>query len=61
MCVSLVNYCSIDITFCGDWAGNSYATSGCPGTCPDRLKDPANFDVCLLTVHCDAVLTYSHM
>ncbi|GJE86093.1 glycoside hydrolase family 16 protein [Phanerochaete sordida] len=32
-----------DITFCGDWAGNSYATSGCPGTCPDRLMDPANF------------------
>ncbi|TCD71508.1 hypothetical protein EIP91_008889 [Steccherinum ochraceum] len=33
-----------DITFCGDWAGNSYATSGCPGTCPDRLMDPTNFD-----------------
>ncbi|KAH7883608.1 concanavalin A-like lectin/glucanase domain-containing protein [Phlebopus sp. FC_14] len=32
-----------DITFCGDWAGNSYATSGCPGTCADRLMDPANF------------------
>ncbi|KAI0322328.1 glycoside hydrolase family 16 protein [Amylostereum chailletii] len=35
---------AIDITFCGDWAGNSYATSGCPGTCPDRLVDPSNFD-----------------
>ncbi|THU98358.1 hypothetical protein K435DRAFT_661045 [Dendrothele bispora CBS 962.96] len=33
-----------DITFCGDWAGNSYATSGCPGTCADRLKDPSNFE-----------------
>jgi len=32
-----------DITFCGDWAGNSYATSGCPGTCSDRLMNPANF------------------
>jgi hypothetical protein len=32
-----------DITFCGDWAGNSYATSGCPGSCTDRLMDPANF------------------
>ncbi|KAI9445170.1 glycoside hydrolase family 16 protein [Lactarius indigo] len=32
-----------DITFCGDWAGNSYATSGCPGTCSDRLVDPTNF------------------
>jgi len=32
-----------DITFCGQWAGNSYATSGCPGTCPQRLVDPTNF------------------
>ncbi|KAJ8584331.1 glycoside hydrolase family 16 protein [Rhizopogon salebrosus TDB-379] len=32
-----------DITFCGDWAGNSYATSDCPGTCQDILMDPANF------------------
>ncbi|KAF9484920.1 glycoside hydrolase family 16 protein [Pholiota conissans] len=32
-----------DITFCGDWAGNSYATSGCPGTCAERLMDPTNF------------------
>ncbi|KAI0067689.1 hypothetical protein BV25DRAFT_1846837 [Artomyces pyxidatus] len=32
-----------DITFCGDWAGNSYATSGCPGTCADHLMDPTNF------------------
>ncbi|KAG6813272.1 hypothetical protein H0H92_012686 [Tricholoma furcatifolium] len=33
-----------DITFCGDWAGNSYATSGCPGTCEETLMDPSNFD-----------------
>ncbi|KAJ3576674.1 hypothetical protein NP233_g285 [Leucocoprinus birnbaumii] len=32
-----------DITFCGDWAGNSYASTNCPGTCADRLMDPANF------------------
>ncbi|KAG6335282.1 hypothetical protein ID866_3811 [Astraeus odoratus] len=32
-----------DITFCGDWAGNSYSTSGCPGTCEEVLMDPANF------------------
>jgi len=32
-----------DITFCGDWAGNSYATSGCPGTCSNILMDPTNF------------------
>ncbi|KAJ3576667.1 hypothetical protein NP233_g284 [Leucocoprinus birnbaumii] len=33
----------LNITFCGDWAGNSYATSGCPGTCAERLQDPSNF------------------
>lgn len=32
-----------DITFCGDWAGNSYATSGCPGTCENTLMVPTNF------------------
>jgi len=41
---NFVNHSIIfDITFCGDWAGNSYATSGCPGTCSDRLIDPSNF------------------
>ncbi|KAH6910653.1 family 16 glycosyl hydrolase [Coprinopsis sp. MPI-PUGE-AT-0042] len=34
----------INITFCGDWAGNSYASSGCPGSCPERLMDPKNFE-----------------
>ena len=35
-----------DITFCGDWAGNSYATTpGCSGTCQDHLMDPSNFVV----------------
>ncbi|KAF9241361.1 glycoside hydrolase family 16 protein [Melanogaster broomeanus] len=29
----------------GDWAGNSYATSGCPGTCADRLMDPSELRV----------------
>jgi len=32
-----------DITFCGDWAGTSYISSGCPGTCSDRIIDPTNF------------------
>ncbi|KAI5124643.1 hypothetical protein M0805_004252 [Coniferiporia weirii] len=33
-----------DITFCGDWAGNTYATTpGCTGTCEDHLQDPTNF------------------
>ncbi|KIY71643.1 glycoside hydrolase family 16 protein [Cylindrobasidium torrendii FP15055 ss-10] len=33
-----------DITFCGDWAGNSYANTNCPGTCSQRIMDPANFE-----------------
>ncbi|CAK5280537.1 unnamed protein product [Mycena citricolor] len=41
---NFVNHSIIfDITFCGDWAGNSYATSGCPGSCTTRLMDPTNF------------------
>jgi len=33
-----------DITFCGDWAGNSYATfKSCPATCEERLMEPVNF------------------
>jgi len=32
-----------DITFCGDWAGNSYSTTDCPGTCDVQLQNPANF------------------
>lgn len=32
-----------DITFCGDWAGNTYNSSGCPGTCAEVLLNPANF------------------
>ncbi|KAH7909590.1 glycoside hydrolase family 16 protein [Hygrophoropsis aurantiaca] len=36
----------INLTFCGDWAGNSavYAASGCPSTCIDYVDDnPAAF------------------
>lgn len=33
-----------DITLCGGWAGDQYASSGCPGTCSDRIMNPANFD-----------------
>ena len=32
-----------DITLCGDWAGNAYASSGCPGTCAQAVADPTNF------------------
>lgn len=28
-----------DLTLCGDWAGNTYATSGCPGTCVDYVNN----------------------
>ena len=31
--------------YVGDWAGNDYATSGCPGTCAERIMDPSNFNV----------------
>ncbi|KAF9044712.1 glycoside hydrolase family 16 protein [Hymenopellis radicata] len=42
---NFVNHSVIfDITFCGDWAGNSYATTTCPGTCAERLMDPSNFE-----------------
>ncbi|KAJ7630965.1 glycoside hydrolase family 16 protein [Roridomyces roridus] len=46
-CDPLTNFVNhsivFDITFCGDWAGNSYATSGCPGSCSTHLMDPTNF------------------
>ncbi|GLB41674.1 putative glycoside hydrolase family 16 protein [Lyophyllum shimeji] len=32
-----------DTTFCGDWAGATYASAGCPGTCAERVADPKNF------------------
>jgi len=28
-----------DLTFCGDWAGNVYSTSGCPGNCTDFVDN----------------------
>ncbi|EPT04304.1 hypothetical protein FOMPIDRAFT_159190 [Fomitopsis schrenkii] len=47
-CDPLTNFINhsiiFDITFCGDWAGNDYATSGCPGTCAQRIMDPSNFN-----------------
>ncbi|PFH49583.1 glycoside hydrolase family 16 protein [Amanita thiersii Skay4041] len=29
----------INLTFCGDWAGNVYSQSGCPGTCVDYVNN----------------------
>ncbi|TFK34565.1 concanavalin A-like lectin/glucanase domain-containing protein [Crucibulum laeve] len=39
------NYHTIvfDITFCGDLGTGSYELAGCPGTCEERIMDPANF------------------
>ncbi|CAM0140376.1 hypothetical protein VKS41_006384 [Umbelopsis sp. WA50703] len=36
----------VDLTFCGDWAGNVYSTSGCPGSsCQDYVQNnPSAFD-----------------
>lgn len=33
----------IDTTLCGDWAGQAYGSSGCPGTCPEAVANPDNF------------------
>lgn len=33
----------IDTTLCGDWAGATYASAGCPGTCEEAVADPGNF------------------
>ncbi|CAK9783546.1 hypothetical protein CC85DRAFT_323762 [Cutaneotrichosporon oleaginosum] len=32
----------MNVNLCGDWAGSTYAASGCPGTCVERVADPAN-------------------
>lgn len=32
-----------DITLCGDWAGATYQSAGCPGTCAQAVADPSNF------------------
>ncbi|KNZ74687.1 putative glycosidase C21B10.07 [Termitomyces sp. J132] len=29
----------INLTFCGDWAGSVYASSGCPSTCVDYVNN----------------------
>lgn len=33
----------INIALCGDWAGEAYSSSGCPGTCAEAVADPQNF------------------
>ncbi|EIN09353.1 glycoside hydrolase family 16 protein [Punctularia strigosozonata HHB-11173 SS5] len=33
------NQIIINLTFCGDWAGSAYGSSGCPGTCVDYVNN----------------------
>jgi hypothetical protein len=33
----------LDTTLCGDWAGATYASAGCPGTCAEAVADPNKF------------------
>lgn len=33
-----------DTTLCGDWAGATYGSNGCPGSCADRITNPSNFN-----------------
>jgi len=33
-----------DTTLCGDWAGATYQSAGCPGTCSQAVANPSNFD-----------------
>ncbi|KAI8372863.1 concanavalin A-like lectin/glucanase domain-containing protein [Radiomyces spectabilis] len=36
---------TINLTFCGNWAGSTYAASGCPSNCVDFVRDhPEAFD-----------------
>ena len=48
----------LTISALGDWAGNSYATSGCPGTCTERIQDPSNFvvSICPRSMPCISIL-----
>ncbi|KAF8637634.1 hypothetical protein AX17_002703 [Amanita inopinata Kibby_2008] len=34
----------LDTTICGDWAGPSYESSGCPGTCAKVVANATNFN-----------------
>lgn len=48
---------TIDTTLCGDWAGATYGSSGCPGTCADRVADPNNFKDAKWRINSIAVYT----
>jgi len=44
-----------DITLCGDWAGATYTSAGCPGTCAQAVADPSKFDFARWAVNYVAV------
>jgi len=49
----------INLTLCGDWAGNVYGQSGCPSTCVDFVNNnpgsfvDAYFDIASIRVYTD--------
>ncbi|KAG8951637.1 hypothetical protein FRC04_005925 [Tulasnella sp. 424] len=47
-----------NITFCGDWAGMTYLTSGCPGTCNDQIMNPANINEAIWVIN--SLRTYTN-
>lgn len=55
----------INLTFCGDWAGNTYRQSGCPSTCVDYVnRNPqafrnAHFDFASLRIYKHRPFSYS--
>ncbi|KZP01551.1 glycoside hydrolase family 16 protein [Calocera viscosa TUFC12733] len=48
-----------DTTLCGDWAGNSYGSSGCPGTCATQVMNPNNFQTASWVINYVAVYNES--
>ena len=44
-----------DITLCGDWAGSSFSSDGCSGSCSATVADPTNFSLAKWKVNYVAV------
>lgn len=44
----------------GDWAGASFATSGCPGECGETVQNPNNFVVSIMSLKMVNQLIYRH-
>lgn len=42
----------LNIDLCGDWAGSTYPSApGCPGTCAERIMDPANLENTVMQIN----------